>query len=109
MEERDLAYSGLTAAISRHSGRTPLPVQRSDDQSPWPIALCGYSLREPQVCPRRPRSVIAEVVLWTDEWFAGLAGLTAEDRLYNCLPMHHSVGEEVVAISSPLVFGGPSP
>jgi fatty-acyl-CoA synthase len=38
-------------------------------------------------------------------WLAGLAGMTAEDRLYNCLPMHHSVGG-VVAIGAPLVFGG---
>ncbi len=38
-------------------------------------------------------------------WFAGLAGLTASDRLYNCLPMHHSVGG-VVAVGAPLVFGG---
>jgi fatty-acyl-CoA synthase len=45
-----------------------------------------------------------KVVLWT-HWFAGLAGMTAEDRLYNCLPMHHSVGG-VVAVGAPLVFGG---
>ena len=31
--------------------------------------------------------------------------MTAEDRLYNCLPMHHSVGG-VVAVGAPLVFGG---
>jgi fatty-acyl-CoA synthase len=45
-----------------------------------------------------------KIILWT-HWFAGLAGMTAEDRLYNCLPMHHSVGG-VVAIGAPLVFGG---
>ena len=45
-----------------------------------------------------------KVILWT-HWFAGLAGMTAEDRLYNCLPMHHSVGG-VVAVGAPLVFGG---
>ena len=45
-----------------------------------------------------------KIVVWT-HWFAGLAGLTATDRLYNCLPMHHSVGG-VVAIGAPLVFGG---
>jgi fatty-acyl-CoA synthase len=45
-----------------------------------------------------------KVILWT-HWFAGLAGMTAEDRLYNCLPMHHSVGG-IVAIGAPLVFGG---
>ena len=38
-------------------------------------------------------------------WFADLAGLTASDRLYNCLPMHHSVGG-VVAVGAPLVKGG---
>jgi fatty-acyl-CoA synthase len=45
-----------------------------------------------------------KVVTWT-HWFSGLAGLTADDRLYNCLPMHHSVGG-VVAIGAPLVGGG---
>ena len=45
-----------------------------------------------------------KLVVWS-HWFAGLAGLTASDRLYNCLPMHHSVGG-VVALGAPLVFGG---
>ena len=45
-----------------------------------------------------------KLVVWS-HWFAGLAGLTASDRLYNCLPMHHSVGG-VVAVGAPLVFGG---
>ena len=45
-----------------------------------------------------------KVITWT-HWFAGLAGLSADDRLYNCLPMHHSVGG-VVAIGAPLVVGG---
>ena len=44
------------------------------------------------------------IVLWT-HWFAGLAGLGPEDRHYDCLPMHHSVGG-VVAIGAPLVNGG---
>jgi fatty-acyl-CoA synthase len=44
------------------------------------------------------------LVTWT-HWFAALADLTSSDRLYNCLPMHHSVGG-VVAVGAPLVFGG---
>jgi len=44
------------------------------------------------------------IVTWT-HWFAGLADLSASDRLYDCLPMHHSVGG-VVAIGAPLVNGG---
>jgi fatty-acyl-CoA synthase len=45
-----------------------------------------------------------KIVSWT-HWFSGLAGLDERDRLYNCLPMHHSVGG-VVAIGAPLVAGG---
>jgi fatty-acyl-CoA synthase len=47
-----------------------------------------------------------KVVTWT-HWFSGLAGLTEQDRLYNCLPMHHSVGG-VVAVGAPMVAGGAS-
>jgi fatty-acyl-CoA synthase len=45
-----------------------------------------------------------KAIAWT-HWFSGLAGLGEADRLYNCLPMHHSVGG-VVAIGAPLVAGG---
>jgi fatty-acyl-CoA synthase len=32
-------------------------------------------------------------------WFAGLTGATADDRLYNCLPVYHSVGGIVAPCS----------
>jgi fatty-acyl-CoA synthase len=38
-------------------------------------------------------------------WFAGLLDTTESDRMYNCLPLYHSVGG-VVAIGSSLVSGG---
>lgn len=38
-------------------------------------------------------------------WFAGLTNATADDRLYDCLPLHHSVGG-VVAPCSMLCSGG---
>jgi fatty-acyl-CoA synthase len=41
---------------------------------------------------------------WT-HWFAGLIGTTPADRLYNCLPMYHSVGG-VVATGAVLIGGG---
>jgi fatty-acyl-CoA synthase len=43
------------------------------------------------------------VMQWT-HWFAGLMGVTPSDRLYNCLPMYHSIGG-IVAIGAPLVGG----
>jgi len=38
-------------------------------------------------------------------WFAGMIGTRPDDRMYNCLPMYHSVGG-VVATGAVLVSGG---
>ena len=38
-------------------------------------------------------------------WFKGLLGNTAADRMYDCLPLYHSVGG-VVAVAATLVAGG---
>jgi len=39
-------------------------------------------------------------------WFAGLTGASPEDRLYNCLPVYHSVGGVVAPCS--MLFAGAS-
>ncbi len=44
------------------------------------------------------------IAMWS-EWFAGLTAATPADRLYNCLPMYHSVGG-VVAVGAMLAAGG---
>ena len=44
------------------------------------------------------------VMSWT-HWFAGMMGAGPDDRLYNCLPMYHSVGG-VVASGAVLLAGG---
>jgi fatty-acyl-CoA synthase len=41
---------------------------------------------------------------WT-HWFAGMMNVTAADRMYDCLPMYHSIGG-VVATGATLVGGG---
>jgi fatty-acyl-CoA synthase len=38
-------------------------------------------------------------------WFAGMLETSAQDRMFNCLPLYHSVGG-VVATFAPLVNGG---
>jgi len=43
-------------------------------------------------------------MMWT-HWFAGMMDVSAQDRLYNCLPMYHSVGG-VVASCAALLKGG---
>ncbi|HTQ34345.1 MAG TPA: long-chain-acyl-CoA synthetase [Stellaceae bacterium] len=44
------------------------------------------------------------IMQWT-HWFAGLIDAQPDDRMYNCLPMYHSIGG-VVAAGAVLVAGG---
>ena len=44
------------------------------------------------------------VMQWS-HWFAAMIGAGPEDRVYNCLPMYHSVGG-IVAVGAALVAGG---
>jgi fatty-acyl-CoA synthase len=46
----------------------------------------------------------ARLMQWS-HWFAGLADIRTHDRLFNCLPMYHSVGG-VVATGAALAGGG---
>jgi len=46
----------------------------------------------------------ARVMQWA-HWFAGMMGVQPSDRMYNCLPMYHSVGG-VQATGAALVGGG---
>jgi fatty-acyl-CoA synthase len=46
----------------------------------------------------------ARVLTWSC-WFAGMMGTGPDDRMYDCLPMYHSVGG-VVATGALLVSGG---
>jgi fatty-acyl-CoA synthase len=53
--------------------------------------------------PKAARVSHGRVLQWS-YWFAGLLGATTDDRMYDCLPMYHSVGG-VVATGSMLVSG----
>ncbi|MBO0740849.1 MAG: long-chain-acyl-CoA synthetase [Hyphomicrobiaceae bacterium] len=44
------------------------------------------------------------IMTWS-HWFAGMLDVRPSDRMYNCLPMYHSIGG-VVAIGAVLVAGG---
>jgi fatty-acyl-CoA synthase len=92
----------IDLAVSTLSGRTLLEDERPS------VMLGDRALRiftsGTTGLPKAAEVSHRKIIVWT-HWFAGLAGLTAADRLYNCLPMHHSVGG-VVAIGAPLVSGG---
>jgi fatty-acyl-CoA synthase len=46
----------------------------------------------------------SRIMQWT-HWFCGMMNITPADRMYDCLPMYHSIGG-VVAVGAPLVGGG---
>ncbi len=54
--------------------------------------------------PKAARVSHARILQWS-HWFAGMMDAGPEDRMYNCLPMYHSVGG-VQAPGATLVSGG---
>jgi fatty-acyl-CoA synthase len=92
----------VDVAVDALSGDALHPAERR------PVTLADRALRiftsGTTGLPKAAEVSHRRIVVWS-HWFAGLAGLSASDRLYNALPMHHSVGG-VVAIGAPLVNGG---
>jgi fatty-acyl-CoA synthase len=82
-----------TAAV-RHAGRMPTLSDR---------ALYIYTSGTTGL-PKAASVSHDRVMQWT-HWFAGLIGALPEDRMYNCLPMYHSIGG-VVATGAVLIGGG---
>ncbi|HUZ64900.1 MAG TPA: long-chain-acyl-CoA synthetase [Acetobacteraceae bacterium] len=54
--------------------------------------------------PKAARVSHRRVMEWSN-WFAGMIDTQPDDRMYNCLPMYHSVGG-IVAVGAMLVGGG---
>ncbi len=54
--------------------------------------------------PKAARVSHHRVAMWS-EWFAAVTDARPDDRLYDCLPMYHSVGG-VVAVGAMLASGG---
>ncbi len=66
-------------------------------------ALCIYTSGTTGL-PKAANVSHRRIVTWS-RWFAGLAWITGEDRMYDCLPLFHSVGG-VVAPGCVLSAGG---
>jgi fatty-acyl-CoA synthase len=66
-------------------------------------ALCIYTSGTTGL-PKAANVSHFRLLQWS-HWFAGMIDTRSDDRMYNCLPMYHSVGG-VVAIGSTLLNGG---
>ena len=89
-------------AIDRFSG-APLTQYEHRPPKPRDRALLIYTSGTTGL-PKATVVTHARVLEWGG-WFAGMLGAASSDRLYDCLPMYHSVGG-VAAVCSMLVAGG---
>jgi len=78
-----------------------------DDEAPAPSladrALCIYTSGTTGL-PKAANVSHFRLMQWS-HWFAGLMDVQPTDRMYDCLPLYHSVGG-VVATGATLVSGG---
>jgi fatty-acyl-CoA synthase len=65
-------------------------------------ALCIYTSGTTGF-PKAANVSHRRVLTWS-YWFAGMMNVGSDDRMYDCLPMHHSIGG-IVAVGSMLVSG----
>ncbi len=91
----DLAAASLSGAPLA-AAECPLPVLADRALLIYTSGTTGL--------PKAANVSHLRLMQWS-HWFAGLADLKPGDRLFNCLPMYHSVGG-VVATGAALVGGG---
>jgi fatty-acyl-CoA synthase len=92
----DEAVAGLSAEALQASELTSPPALEER-------ALCIYTSGTTGL-PKAANVSHYRLMQWS-HWFAGLIDVQPEDRMYDCLPMYHSVGG-VVATGATLVGGG---
>jgi fatty-acyl-CoA synthase len=80
-----------------------LSAQEKRDPALADRALCIYTSGTTGL-PKAANVSHHRIMMWS-AWFAALADVAPDDRMYDCLPMYHSVGG-VVAIGAALVNGG---
>ncbi len=99
--EKHGEFERIDAAIERFPAR-PLGAEEGERPSLSDVALLIFTSGTTGM-PKAALVSHYRIVMWS-EWFAGIIDARVEDRLYDCLPLCHSVGG-VVGIGSALVVG----
>jgi fatty-acyl-CoA synthase len=98
----DSEFPRLDEAIASVSG-TPLAVEEQPPPTLNDRALYIYTSGTTGL-PKAANVSHLRLMQWS-HWFAGLMNTQPSDRMYDCLPLYHSVGG-VVATGATLVAGG---
>jgi len=85
----DASYPRIELELVHHSFK-PLTEQERRQTLIDDLALYIYTSGTTGL-PKAARITHARVMQWT-HWFAGMMQTVPSDRMYNCLPMYHSVG-----------------
>lgn len=97
-----LDFAPLSAALAAIPGED-LPSSECAPPSLDATALLIYTSGTTGL-PKAAKVSHYRLMQWS-HWFAGMLDTKASDRMYNCLPLYHSVGG-VVATGATLVGGG---
>jgi fatty-acyl-CoA synthase len=95
-------FQRIDAALARYCG-DPLEAAQRRSTTIDDLALYIYTSGTTGL-PKAARVTHARLMQWS-HWFAGMMDVEPSDRMYNCLPMYHSVGG-VQAVGAMLVAGG---
>jgi fatty-acyl-CoA synthase len=98
----DLAAARIDIAIEAFDGAALADAEKRDVRQA-DRALCIYTSGTTGM-PKAANVSHHRIMMWSC-WFAGLADIGADDRMYDCLPLYHSVGG-VVATGAALISGG---
>jgi fatty-acyl-CoA synthase len=98
----DHPFSLLEPEVEQHSGE-PLADHERRQVTIEDRALYIYTSGTTGL-PKAANVSHARIMQWS-HWFAGMMNVQPSDRMYNCLPMYHSVGG-VVAMGAMLAGGG---
>ncbi len=96
-----VSFQRIDLAIAQHSGETLSREERRplfiEDR-----ALYIYTSGTTGL-PKAANVSHARVLQWS-HWFAGMMSVEPSDRMYNCLPMYHSIGG--VLVPGAILIGG---
>jgi fatty-acyl-CoA synthase len=95
-------FETIDAVLAGHAG---VPLTDAECPPPTPDATALYIYTSGTTgLPKAARVSHRRVMQWS-HWFAGLLDTRPADRMYDCLPLYHSVGG-VVATGATLLGGG---
>jgi fatty-acyl-CoA synthase len=98
----DAKFASIDLDIAQYS-RDPLNINERRETNIDDLALLIYTSGTTGL-PKAAKVSHARIMQWS-HWFAGMMEVQPADRMYNCLPMYHSVGG-VQAPGAMLASGG---